>query len=87
MKLKAGLILRQVAGESVVLSTGEAVELPGMITLNETACLLWKCLEKDGELSDMVAAIMSEYEGVEEATATAHAQMFVDKIKEIGLLA
>lgn len=87
MKLKTGLILRQVAGESVVLSTGEEVDLPGMITLNETACFLWKCLEKGAELPDLVAAILAEYEDVEEATATAHVQMFVDKIGELGLLA
>lgn len=87
MKLKSGLMLRQVAGENVVLSTGEEVELAGMITLNETACILWKCLEKDAELSDLTNALLAEYEDVDEATASAHAQMFVDKMKEVGLLA
>ena len=85
MKLKSGLMLRQVAGENVVLSTGEEVELGGMITLNETACVLWKCLEKDAELSDLTAALLAEYD-VDEATAANHAQMFVDKMKEVGLL-
>lgn len=86
MKLKAGLMLRQVAGENVVLSTGEEVELAGMITLNETACTLWKRLEQGAELADLTAALLAEYD-VDEATAAAHAEMFVKKIGEVGLLA
>ena len=36
MKLKEGFLLRQVAGENVVISVGADVDLNGMITLNNT---------------------------------------------------
>jgi len=86
MKLKSGLMLRQVAGENIVLSTGEEVELAGVVTLNETACVLWRCLESGAELSDLTAALLAEYD-VDEATAAAHAAAFVDKMKEVNFLA
>lgn len=86
MKLKSGLVLRQVAGENVVLSMSGDVEFRGMLTLNETACTLWKRLEQEAELSDLAAALMAEYD-VDEETATVHAEAFVNKMKEVGVLA
>ncbi len=86
MKLKEGFILREVAGEHVVLSVGGEVDLNGMITLNDTGCTLWKRLEQEAELSDLTAALLAEYE-VDEPTAQAAAQRFVEKLKELDLLA
>ncbi|MBQ9974232.1 MAG: PqqD family protein [Oscillospiraceae bacterium] len=86
MKLKDGFILRQVAGEHVVLSVSANVDLNGMITLNDTGCTLWKRLESEAELADLAAALQEEYE-VDDATALAAAQRFVDKLKELDLLA
>ena len=86
MKLKDGLILRQIAGENVVLAAGADVELQGMITLNDTACVLWNRLAEGAELSDLTAALLAEYD-VDEATASAHAAAFVEKMKEIDVLA
>ena len=40
MKLKQGFILRQVAGENVVVPAGDALNLNMMITLNSTGAFL-----------------------------------------------
>lgn len=85
MKLKDGFILRDVAGEHVVLSVSADVDLNGMITLNDTGCTLWNRLQSEAELSDLTAALLDEYE-VDEATARAAAQRFVDRLKELDLL-
>lgn len=85
MKLKSGLMLRQVAGENVVLSVGGEVNINGMITLNDTGVVLWKCLEQGAEMSDLTAALLAEYD-VDEQTASAHVEVFVAKLKEIGLI-
>lgn len=85
MKLKEGFILRQVAGENVVLSVSADVDLNGMITLNNTGCTLWKRLEQEAQLSDLTAALLEEYE-VDEQTAQAAAARFVEKLKELDLL-
>ena len=86
MKLREGFILRQVAGENVVLSVGSDVNLNGMITLNETGCTLWKRLEEEASLEDLTAALLAEYE-VDEQTAQAAAAQFVEKLKGLDLLA
>lgn len=86
MKLKDGFILREVAGEHVVLSVSGEVNLNGMITLNDTGCTLWKRLEQEAELSDLTDALLAEYE-VDEATARAAVERFVEKLKELDLLA
>lgn len=85
MKLKEGFILRQVAGENVVLSVSSDVDLNGMITLNETGCTLWKRLEEESTLEDLTAALLAEYE-VDGQTAQAAAAQFVEKLKGLDLL-
>lgn len=85
MKLKEGFILRQVAGENVVLSVSADVNLNGMITLNATGCTLWKRLEQEAQLCDLTAVLLDEYE-VDEQTAQAAAVRFVEKLKELDLL-
>jgi len=85
MKLKSGLILRQVADENIVLPVGSDVQINGMITLNDTGVTLWKCLEKGAEESDLTAALLAEYD-VDEQTAAAHVRVYVAKLKELGLI-
>jgi hypothetical protein len=86
MKLKDGFILREVAGEHVVLNVGADVDMNGMITLNQTGCTLWKRLQEEAELADLTKALLDEYE-VDEPTAAAAAERFVDKLKGLDLLA
>ena len=85
MRLKDGFILRQVAGEHVVLSVNADVDLNGMISLNETGCTLWKRLEQEATPDDLTAALLNEYE-VDEQTARQAAARFVEKLKELDLL-
>lgn len=85
MKLKAGLLLREIAGENVVMSMGTQTDFKGLITLNETACVLWKRLEQGAEVEDLTAALLAEYE-VDEKTASEHAAAFANKMKELDLL-
>ena len=50
MILKEGFLLREIAGEIVVLPTGNDLDLNMMITLNETGKFLWERLEKGAEI-------------------------------------
>ena len=86
MKLKDGFLLRQVAGENVVLPTGAAMDFNAMITLNDTGSTLWKQLEKEADRESLIAALLAEYE-VDEATAAAAVDSFVARLKELDLLA
>ena len=43
MKRNTNFILREIAGENILVATGEAAQIfNGMITLNEVASFIWK---------------------------------------------
>lgn len=85
MQLKEGFIIRTVAGKTVVVPSGEDLNLNMMITLNETGKLLWEHLEKGAEQEELVAALLQEYD-VDEQTAKDHVELFVGKLSENGFL-
>ena len=85
MKLKDGFILREVAGQTVVLSTGKELDLNTMITLNETGKFLWERLQSETDEAALVAALLGEYD-VDEETAKGSVARFVGKLRDNGLL-
>lgn len=87
MKLKEGFVLRQVAGNWIVLPVGAAsVDFNGMVSLNETGAFLWKALEKGGDRAALVDALLAEYE-VERADAERHVEKFLETLESVGCLA
>ena len=86
MKLKEGFVLREIAGECVVVATKSDLDLDGMITLNSTAKTLWLALEKGAEFDELVKALTDEY-NVDQDMACRAVESFVAKIKELGFLA
>ena len=86
LKLKEDLILREVAGSYVVVAVGRAAaEFNAMITLNETGAFLWRLLEKSSTESEMVDALLNEYE-VDRETAEKDVRAFVEKLTEAKLV-
>ena len=86
MKIKAGYMLREVAGYSVVVAIGtDTMDFNGMINLNDSGAFLWKLLEKGATENELLDAMLSEYE-VDEATAKRDISMFLNKMREAELL-
>lgn len=86
MKIKEGFILREVAGSYLVVAVGKAVkEFGGVVNLNETGAFLWKLLEKSSTESEMVDALLSEYD-VDRDTAEKDVKAFTDKLMEAKLV-
>lgn len=86
MKIKAGFILRQMAGKTIALPTDGDIDLNKMITLNGTGAFLWERLMTETDEDALVAALLAEYD-VDEETARASVQRFVGKLKENDFLA
>ena len=86
MKLKDGFILREVAGQTVVLPTGGDLNLNMMITLNGTGAFLWEKLQADTDEVALVAALLANYD-VDKATAKQAVADFVEKLSGNGFLA
>ena len=85
MKIKEGYLLRQVAGQSVVLPVDSGLNLNMMITLNDTGAFLWKQLETETDEEALVAALLKAYE-VDENTARGCVAEFVKQLDENGFL-
>ena len=86
MKIKKGFLMREVAGENVVIAVGEAAKsFKGMIRLNPTGAFLWKLLEKDTDEATMVSAMLDAYE-TDKETAENDIRAFVGSIRAAGLL-
>ena len=86
MKIKDGFLLRQVAGQTVVLPVGGGLDLNMMITLNDTGAFLWEKLQAEIDEDGLVAALLAEYD-VDQETARKSVQAFVAKLNENGFLA
>ncbi len=85
MKLKDGFLIREVAGQIVVLPIGGDLDLNMMISLNETGKFLWEHLQEETDVDKLVQALLSEYD-VDEATARRSVEAFVEKLKQNELL-
>ena len=86
MKIKKGYILREVAGNYIVVAVGEAVKnFNGIINLNETGAFLWKLMaEKDISEEELVEALLAEYE-VSREMAAADVHRLVESMREAQL--
>lgn len=85
MKIKNGLLLRQVAGKYVVLPETETIDLNIMITLNDTGAFLWEKLRNDTTAEKLIDALLAEYD-VDESRARRAVESFLTELKNNGFL-
>ena len=86
MKIKDGYVLREVAGNTIVIPVGDAaINFNGMINLNETGAFLWKLLENDVEPIFLLQELMKEYD-VEEEQAKKDITDVINKLYNAGVL-
>lgn len=85
MKIKSGFMLREIAGQWVIVPLGSrVVEFKSIMTLSESGAILWKLLEKGADEDEMVRALLAEYDA-DEALVRQDVHAFVESIvnKEI----
>ena len=86
MKIQGELILREIAGENILIPVGEtALHVKGMISLTESGALLWKRLQAECTEDDLVQAVLEEYD-VDRETAVADVTSFLDQLRALNLL-
>lgn len=86
MKATKDMILREVAGEHILVPTGEAaIQFQGVITLNDSGLLIWNRLQEDCTEAQLVDAVLAEYE-IDEETAVADVRKFLEQMKQAGIL-
>lgn len=78
MRIDKEFVLREIAGDFVIIPTGKTVlSFNGLISVNEVGAFLWEQLQNDVTIEELVTAVLNEYE-VDEATAREDIQEFLD---------
>ena len=86
MKIKAGFVLRELAGQSIVIALGEASKtFNGMIKLNDTGKVIWNMLSEGNEVSNIVDRFVTEYD-VDRETAERDVNAFVEVLRGANIL-
>lgn len=86
MKVKKEYVLRNVAGENIVVSTdAKAVDFSGMLVLNKTGVFLFKLLEKDISYEELVEKMVEKY-SVDELTAKRDCLEFINKLRTKNII-
>lgn len=87
MKIKEGFVVKEIAGQYVVVALGEASKIfNGIIKLNDSGNLIWTMLSEGKDKSDVVDAMLVEYEDVDRVTAENDFDKFVDVLKGANII-
>lgn len=87
MKIKEGFVVKELAGQHVVVALGAANKIfNGIIKLNDSAKFIWEKLAVGAEKEDVINALLEEYEGVDRATAEADFDNFAEQLKGANIL-
>ncbi len=87
MKIKSTYKIREVLGEHIVVSQGTLnVDMTKVISLNETAVLLWNELaDKDFTCEDAAEILVATYD-IDKERAMADASKWIEKMKECNII-
>lgn len=86
MKIKEGFMLREVAGNNIVVGVGErSLDFNGIINVNETGAEIWKLFQQDTTPEAAAKAMTEEFE-VNYETALNDVNEFVEKLRKSELI-
>lgn len=86
MKIKSGYTLRCVAGEYIVMPTGENItKFDGAVVMNSVAAFVWQKLENGASRDELLVHILDEFD-VETRRAEQDLDELLAKLRGYGLL-
>ena len=86
MRINKEYVLREIAGDYIIIPIGAtALEFNGLITVNEVGVTLWKMLQEEVSMDDLVQGILAEYD-VEEDVAREDIREFLGELVKGGIL-
>ena len=86
MHVSKDLILREVAGENILIPVGKAaLKIHGMICLSESAAFLFGRLQEEHSEAELVDAFLAEYD-VDRDTADGDVREFIEQMQSVGIL-
>ncbi len=86
MKLDKNIIVREIAGEYILIPTGSsALKMTGIFAITEVGAEIWKKLSEGKEEDTIIAELLEDYDVTEEQLRTDYAE-FLSRLEENGLL-
>ena len=86
MKIKDSYVLRNVAGENLIVPVGgNNINFNSAMTLNETGAFLWQLLTADTTRDALIDAMIKEY-AIDTDTAAKDIDLFIASLKEHSIL-
>lgn len=86
MRISDQFILRQIAGEYIIIPTGQTtLKFNGMITVNEQGAFLWEALKEEITEDALVEAVLAEYD-TDRQTAQADVAEFLEVLRQKRIL-
>ena len=87
MRIKEGYKIRNIAGESVIVSIGALnVNLTKVISLNPTSVWLWEKLGNEEFDADKVAGLLIENYDVDNDLALTDAKAWIESLRKANLI-
>ena len=86
MKRNKDFILRDIAGENILVATGEAAQIfNGMITLNDVASFIWNNIDECGTTEKLTTSILKEFD-IDLETAKRDVEGFTSELIKMGMI-
>ena len=86
MKTHPDFILRQIAGENILVPCGESTLcLNGLINMNSTALFIWQNINDAKKLDELTARVVNSFE-VDEETARRDVNGLVAEMIQCGMV-
>lgn len=87
MVISKDYMLREIAGDYVVVPTGRAVfQFMGLITLNEVGAFLWERLQKQSYTEEQLTQMVCQAYEVDSETAGKDVGEFLQALRSRGVL-
>lgn len=86
MKIKLEFVLREIAGDMLLVPAGKtALDLNGMLTLNEVGGQIWKMLPEAENEEEIVERLLKDYDA-EPAQVREDVSEFLERLRGLGIL-
>ena len=86
MKLKYDFAVREIVGEYIMVPLGAAaLKFAGMISTSETGAVLAEALKEHVTRQELLQQLLEQYD-IDEATAAADLDLFLDQLRKLNLL-
>ena len=86
MRINGEFVLREIAGEYILVPIGNsAMEINGMITLNEVGVFIWNKLQDECTREELLKAVLDVFE-IDEEKAKSDLDEFLQQLKTANLI-